>query len=123
MDPSSGRGTSDPEDYYDLCQNMFMHILLRIRSHIFYIFYKELELVLTQWNHHRVDYLRPTGLFCLVSKHFLCTSFLRIRSHIFLYILQRTRTCLDTVDPSTGRLPPAHKIILPCVKIFVSISY
>ena len=26
-------------------------------------------------------------------------------------------TCFDTVEPSSARLPPAHRIILPYVKI------
>ena len=91
---------------------------LRIWTHIFIQTLLSIgTLVLTQWNHHRLDYLRPTGLFCLVSKvsAFLHT-LLRIRTHIFFQKLEYRNSCFDTVEPSSARLPPAHRIILPCVK-------
>ena len=72
---------------------------------------------MTQWNHHQLDYLRPTGLFCRVSKlsAFLHT-LLRIGTHIFFQKLLSIGTLVLTVEPSSARLPPAHRIILPCVK-------
>ena len=75
-------------------------------------------LVLTQWNHHRLDYLRPTGLFCLVSKvsAFLRTFFKNRNIYLHPDTSEYRNTCFDTVEPSSARLPPAHRIILPCVE-------
>ena len=86
-------------------------------------------LVLTQWNHHWLDYLRSTGLFCLVSKQCFpphtventntylhpCTVE-NMNTNLHPCTVEYRNTCFNTVEPSLARLPPAHRIILPCVK-------
>ena len=102
--------------------HIFIHALLRIRTQIFIHALLNIgTLVLTQWNHHRLDYLRPTGLFCLVSKLFVFLQLLlRIGTHIFIHALLNIGTLVLTVEPSLARLPQAHRIILPYVKTLFS---
>ena len=102
-----------------MCQNsLFLQTLLRIRTHIFIHALLNIgTLVLTQWNHHRLDYLRPTGLFCLVSKlSFPPHTVENTNTNLHPRTVEYRNTCFDTVEPSSARLPQAYRIILPCVK-------
>ena len=50
-----------------------------------------------QWNHHWLDYLRSTGLFCLVSKLFVFLQLLlRIGTHILIHTLLNIGTLVLT---------------------------
>ena len=101
------------------------HTLFRIQTHIFIHALLNIgTLVLTQWNHHRLDYLRPTGLFCLVSK--LCFpphTVENTNTYLHPHTVEYRNTCFDTVEPSSARLPQAHMIILPCVKTLLSSTH
>ena len=99
-------------------KTLFLQTLLRIRTHIFIHAVLNIgTLVLTQWNHHRLDYLRPTGLFCLVSKQcFPPHTVENTNAYLHPCTVEYRNTCFDTVEPSLARLPPTHRIILPCVK-------
>ena len=75
MDPSSGRLPTAHRIILPFVKTCLCTSFYESDYNYSYILYRELELVLTQWNYHRVDYLRPTGLFCLVSKHFYAHPF------------------------------------------------
>ena len=71
---------------------------MRIRTHIFIHTLLNIgTLVLTQWNHHWLDYPRPTKLFCLVSKLFgFLHTLMRIGTHIFIHALLNIGTLVLT---------------------------
>ena len=76
---------------------------------------------MTQCNHQWLDYLRPTGLFCLVSKQcFPPHTVENTNTYLHPRTVEYRNTSFDTVEPSLGRLPQAHRIILPCVKTVLS---
>ena len=106
-------------------KTLFLQTLLRIQTHIFIHTLLNIgTLVLTQWNHHWLDYLRPTGLFCLVSK--LCFpphTVENTNTYLNPHTDEYRNTCFDTVEPSSARLPQVHRIILPCVKTVLSSTH
>ena len=64
-------------------------------------------LVLTQWNHHWLHYIRHTGLFCLMSK--LCFS---------THIVENTNTylhpCTTFIYPKEGSSTSVRHILVEC---------
>ena len=77
---------------------------------------------MTQWNLHRLDYLRPTGLFYLLSKQcFPPHTVENTNTYLHPHTVEYRNTCFDTVEPSLARLPPANRIILPFVKTVLSL--